>query len=434
MKNVILITVDGLRYDHSHVVKDGIVEILGPGLDFNNAYSTGPSSSMSYVGFLCSKFPTFPDEINTISKTNVSRKRTLLYEVLKDNGYDTYAISNCLFNRYYGYEKGLDLMIDKREKTSTRIIQAVSQLMTGNSYLPYYDAQDMTELVSGIFKEKINNNKYFMHINYMDAHSPPNINNDYIRKNYSKKEVRCNNFGVDEITAIREIIDTAKMTSKDLPNEIKDTLTTYQKLYYYETLYLAEHIKIMLKHLLDKVSTDTVIIMHSDHGEYLSLEGNLLGHGLPIKHKEEAINVFYDSLIHVPLTIWGLGEKKESKVVSLVDLSPTILDILGIDIPSEWYGDSMLSNKAKPAISEDIRHGYSCYTVRTNDFVFVYNEQTKQEYLFKRSPEDKKDISSERAGEVNQMHKYLETHKKKIKVCSREYLIKGIDKLMTGVE
>jgi arylsulfatase A-like enzyme len=433
MKNVILITVDGLRYDHSQVIKDGIVEILGPGLDFDNAHSTGPSSSMSYVGFLCSKFPTFPDEINTILKANVSRKRTLLYGILKDNGYDTYAISNSLFNRYFGYDKSLDLMIDKSNKTSKKIINAASKLMNFN-ILPYYDAQDITELVRGIYKEKINNNKYFMHINYMDAHSPANINNGYISKNYSKKEVRCNNLGVDEITAIREIFDTAKNTSKDLPDEINYTLTTYQKLYYYETLYLAEHIKIMLKHLLDKVSTDTVIILHSDHGEYLSFEGNLLGHGLPIKHKEEAINVFYDSLIHVPLTFWGLGEKKERKVVSLVDLSPTILDILGIDIPSEWYGDSMLSNNDKPAISEDIRHGYSCYSVRTNDFVFVYNEQTKQEYLFKRSPEDKKDISSERPGEVVQMHKRLEAHKKKIKVCSREYLIKGIDKLMTGVK
>ena len=78
---------------------------------------------------------------------------------------------------------------------------------------------------------------------------------------------------------------------------------------------------------------DTIIIFHSDHGEYISPEGKLLGHGLPIKHKEEAINVFYDSLIHVPLTLWGLGEKKVDKVVSLVDLSPTILEIIGLEKP-----------------------------------------------------------------------------------------------------
>ena len=91
-------------------------EILGQGIDFENAYSTGPSTSMSYIGLLCSKFPTFPDEINTIAKLGVDRKRTLLYEILKNSGFSTYVISNCLFNRYYGYDKGIDLMIDKNSK------------------------------------------------------------------------------------------------------------------------------------------------------------------------------------------------------------------------------------------------------------------------------------------------------------------------------
>ena len=86
MKNIILITVDGLRYDHSKIVKIKMDEILGQGIDFENAYSTGPSTSMSYIGLLCSKFPTFPDEINSITKLGVDRKRTLLYEILKNNG------------------------------------------------------------------------------------------------------------------------------------------------------------------------------------------------------------------------------------------------------------------------------------------------------------------------------------------------------------
>ena len=102
MKNIILITVDALRYDHSKIVKNKMDEILGQGIDFENAYSTGPSTSMSYIGLLCSKFPTFPDEINSIAKLGVNRKRTLLYEILKNSGFNTYVISNCLFNRFYG--------------------------------------------------------------------------------------------------------------------------------------------------------------------------------------------------------------------------------------------------------------------------------------------------------------------------------------------
>ena len=66
MKNVILITIDALRYDHSKIVKDKIDAVLGKGINFTKAYSTGPCSSMSYIGYLSSKFATYPDE-NTIA-------------------------------------------------------------------------------------------------------------------------------------------------------------------------------------------------------------------------------------------------------------------------------------------------------------------------------------------------------------------------------
>ena len=83
---------------------------------------------------------------------------------------------------------------------------------------------------------------------------------------------------------------------------------------------------------------------------------------------------FYDSLIHVPLTFWGLDNQLEKRVVSLIDLSPTILDIAGIEKPTEWYGRSLFSNNPSPAISEDIRHGCICISVRTDKWIYAFNE------------------------------------------------------------
>ena len=71
MKNIILI-IDGLRYDHSKIVKNKVCEILGKGIDFENAFSTGPSTSCLML--IIPKFPTFPDEIKTITKPGLSRK------------------------------------------------------------------------------------------------------------------------------------------------------------------------------------------------------------------------------------------------------------------------------------------------------------------------------------------------------------------------
>ncbi len=434
MQNIILITVDGLRYDHSKIVKNKMDEILGQGIDFENAYSTGPSTSMSYIGLLCSKFPTFPDEINSITKLGVDRKRTLLYEILKNSGFSTYVISNCLFNRFYGYDKGIDLMIDKSSKISWKKLKKIITFIKGEKDLPYFDAKEITEIVKNIFKDQINdNNKIFMHINYMDTHTPPNISNNYIRKNFSKDEIRNNKLGVEEISAIREALDNAEQDGKD-DKEVNNKLNIYQNLYYNEVLYVADHITNLLKYF-EKIGKlkDTIFIMHSDHGEFLWPEGKLLGHGLPIKNKEEAINVFFDNLIHVPLTFWGLGKKKVDKVVSLVDLSPTILGIIGIEKPAEWYGNSLFYDNEKPAISEDIRHGCNCYSVRTNEWIYKYNEETKQERLLKNKyPYEKNDLSLDNPEVVIQMRDQLAIHNELKNECWKKYLKKDISNILIG--
>ena len=66
----------------------------------------------------------------------------------------------------------------------------------------------------------------------------------------------------------------------------------------------------------------------------------------------------------------------------------------------------------KPVIIEDIRYGDICYCVRTNDWAFAYNENTKQEYLFKTSPQDKKDLTNQNKELVKEMHKLINIHKK----------------------
>lgn len=435
MKNIILITVDGLRYDHSKIVKNKMNEILGEGLDFENAYSTGPSTSMSYIGLLCSKFPTFPDEINSITKLCVDRKRTLLYEILKNNGFNTYVISNCLFNRYYGYDKGVDLLIDKKLNVSKTILKKALSYINGKKDLPYFDAQEISEIVKKLIKEQYSNNKkIFMHINYMDTHTPANISNNYIRNNFSKKEIHNNNLGIENICAIREAIDKAEQDGK-VDKEANNKLNIYQNLYYNEVLYVAEHISNLLSYFKKTVNLkDTLFIMHSDHGEYLWPEGKLLGHGLPIKNKEEAINVFFENLIHVPLSIWGLDQDKVEKVVSLVDLAPTILEIIGLEKPPEWYGSSLFNDDEKPAISEDIRHGCNCYSVRTNEWIYKYNEETKQECLLKNQyPYEKTDLSSDNPEVVIQMRNLLEIHNDKKNICYKEYLKKDINDILIGV-
>lgn len=78
---------------------------------------------------------------------------------------------------------------------------------------------------------------------------------------------------------------------------------------------------------------NTVIIYTSDHGSHFKTRN--------LEYKRSC----HDSATHTPLIIEGgafKGGNVDSRLVSLIDLPPTLLDIAGIDIPDSYMGKSLL--------------------------------------------------------------------------------------------
>ncbi len=85
------------------------------------------------------------------------------------------------------------------------------------------------------------------------------------------------------------------------------------------------------------VDDRTILVVTSDHGE------ELFDHGA---HGHRLNDRLYEELIHVPLLFvlpggWGAGTVVDAPV-SLVDVAPTILDLLGQEVPAELSGLSLL--------------------------------------------------------------------------------------------
>ncbi len=80
---------------------------------------------------------------------------------------------------------------------------------------------------------------------------------------------------------------------------------------------------------------NTIIIFSTDHGDMLG------DHGLIAKGCR-----FYEGLVHVPLIIWYPKEFKQNLrskgLVELVDVVPTILETVGLNIPEHIQGRSLL--------------------------------------------------------------------------------------------
>lgn len=88
-----------------------------------------------------------------------------------------------------------------------------------------------------------------------------------------------------------------------------------------------------LSNYLPDTSSNTFVIITADHGDEFKEHGKF-GH-----------QSLYDEILRVPLIIAGPGIKDGTSVkqqVSLVDLAPTILNLVGINSAQRFYGKSML--------------------------------------------------------------------------------------------
>ncbi len=128
---------------------------------------------------------------------------------------------------------------------------------------------------------------------------------------------------------------------------------------YVRSLYLAEtaYVDDMLRNFFTQINSeqllqDPLVILVSDHGEAF-FEHKSWQHG----------NNLYEEVIHVPV-LFHLPEKQYAghrleENTSLLDVPPTLFEILGWTAPDDWQGISVLSSMADPTLPLPNRPLYS---------------------------------------------------------------------------
>lgn len=121
---------------------------------------------------------------------------------------------------------------------------------------------------------------------------------------------------------------------------------------------------------------NTLLIVTSDHGEEF-MEHNMVTHG----------GHLYDTLIHIPLIIkmpgsYGQAVKRITGLSDIVDLMPTILDVLNVKFNGQMQGQSLLplmqgkQHKRKDRIfaSLDIGESQKIRLVRTDRWKYIIHD------------------------------------------------------------
>jgi len=133
----------------------------------------------------------------------------------------------------------------------------------------------------------------------------------------------------------------------------------------------------------------TLWIVIGDHGEAFGQHEGNYGHTF----------FLYDENVRVPLVIaapWAIQRPaRPRKVVSLVDLAPTILDLLGISVPADYQGRSALDGTPRMALFF-ADYSLGLVGLRDGQWKFVHELGSKRSRLFnlEHNPQETLDISS----------------------------------------
>ena len=306
-KNVILISLDTLRADH--VGCYGYTFPTTPRIDafakgaanFDTAYATAPWTLPSHGSIFTGMYPLI-HKADTINSPMASFPPTLA-EVLAENGYKTAAVVAAPFlTKRYKLDRGFhyydQTMADQRDNKTAKLAGK-----TTRKGLKYID--------------KMKGSPFFLMLHYWDIHHP-----------YNPKEEYLNIFDPDYQGTVDgfNIKDRLDFVPGMPPRDLRHMIALYDG----EIRYTDDGVGAFLDGLAQRgLDKNTLVIITSDHGE------EFLDHG-----GRAHLAQCWDETIKVPLIIkapWAkVYKEKLDAPVSLVDLFPTIIELLGLEHNSEW--------------------------------------------------------------------------------------------------
>ncbi|MFW9942197.1 MAG: sulfatase-like hydrolase/transferase [Candidatus Thorarchaeota archaeon] len=396
--NVILITMDALRSDHlscygyQNVKTPSIDSIAERGVLFNRAISQSPWTIPSFASMFTSYNPSVHDGGRILCKggerliTSIIPDIPVLPEILQEKGFVTGAfISNTHLCPAYGFARGFDDYFNFDHKANKESLTCFLYLriwgkLRGDRY-DYNYGKTRSGVITEKAKEWIESHvktPFFLWIHYLDPHLPYE---GYKESKIFKKPI-YNNVRNRMDTLLGDNVFSSLVRSGTINlNSLERRLLV--ELYDEEITETDEYIGNVLKKLKELNMEDTtLIIFSSDHGEEF-FDHNNFEHG----------HSLFEELIRVPL-IFQYPKKLQSKIINkqvrLIDIMPTILELLNISLQDEIAGKSLLplmnsqddKIEIPPAISEYLLYFEERKSLRTENFKLIFYPESKKTELY----------------------------------------------------
>jgi arylsulfatase A-like enzyme len=380
--NIILISLDTLRaqsmscYGFTKETTPFMDQLAQEGVLFENMCSASTTTPPSHMSMMTGLYRSVHGVFNSqVLDQNI----TTLPEILSNKGYATCAVTEDGFLvRDMGFGRGFDDYYEIKD------INLFNKLLVAGGF-----AKDVFEKGKSWIATK-GNQKFFLFLHTYEVHAPyfpPSPYDTMFLDNPSKYTQHLNKFRTYK----------GRLDAHKFPHEF------IRAQYEGEARYTDDLMGDFIGFLSDRnLAEKTLVIITSDHGEELFEHGDLVGHGWHT----------YDTESHIPFIMWMPGKipsgMRVKSQVSNVDIFPTIIDFLKLDVTEKTQGRSLL-----PLFHDPMFHGErqvfceananTC--VRSLNFKFIDSHEL---YLYDTDPyeqfnraEEQKDLCDAASQEIS---------------------------------
>ena len=324
-RSIVLISVDTLRADH--LGSYGYARPTSPNLDrfasedavlFEQVFTSGGGTLPSHVS-LFTGLPSLVHGVTAENRRAVDPNHTTLAEALSASGYETAAFTGGAFVKAkYGLDQGFDLFDDEGGDFEIILPKAISWL------------------------DENRDNTFFLFLHTYDVHSDakrlpydaPEGFNATFTSSYQGDFDGC---ALDECSSklLLKLNDLVLSGDQDSSIIGEAELEFIVGLYDGGIAYVDSKLKLLFDHLRQLgLYDDAIIVVTSDHGE------EFLEHRLFL-HVQS-----YEELTRIPLLLklpdQQFGGRRIQGLTSIVDIAPTLLDLVGLQPKTLPSGRSLV--------------------------------------------------------------------------------------------
>jgi arylsulfatase A-like enzyme len=368
--NLLVISIDTLRADRlDEKLMPNVAKVASQGVVFTKVWAQAPNTPRSFPSFLTSRFPSeikWTRPMSPFSALVDSPLSTTWFETLREAG--LYTVGE--FSLFYLQPKmGLSRGFDEWDNEGAPVISDFNTDVSS----PRITARVLDKLK----QLKKDGRRFALWTHYSDPHS----------RYMDHPEFPAHSSGT---TGLRERYDG-------------------------EVSYVDMHVGKILDELkaqgLDK---DTAVIIFSDHGEAFG------------EHKFNGERMFfhgqtlYEELLRVPVVfkVPGIAPRKVDTPVMLLDLGPTVVDLVKARRPPSFHGRSLLGAMLGEPLAEepvyaellpalDWRHHWRVLVAGGWKIILKLSESTVELYDLGKDPTEQQNLAPVEPARAGEMHRKL---------------------------